>query len=307
MKSFSSPNLAAAAHQLLADFICSPVSMKGDRFIATIRDLHACINGASPSHHDVVRRARGLLDATADMTDDECWPWEEPIYEVESGLATINVNGPLVKGYDDVTCWWFGYMSTDRLQCALAELAADQNVLAIKLRLNTPGGMSLGMPETADQIMDVDTRKPVFAFTSDTAASNGYRIAAACRAILATRSAVVGSIGTYIALYDYSKMLEQMGIKLEMFRDGSLKGIGVVGKELTDDERTFLDDTVQRSGKIFKDLVREKRPDVAESTMQGQWFDADQARPLGLVDLIFRTEAEVDQSILEGLATRPAV
>jgi signal peptide peptidase SppA len=298
MKSPHLPPLTATAQQLLADFICSPVSMRGDRYFATVRELHALTQADARERHTQLSTLNSQLGSSE---ADEPMPWEEPIYKVEAGLATVFVNGPLVKGYDDFTCWWFGMMSTDRLQAALADLAADQNVRAVKLRLNTPGGVSTGMPETADQILELDTQKPVFAFTSDMAASNGYRLAAACRAILATRSAVVGSIGTYIALYDYSKMLEDMGIKLEMFRDGSLKGIGVMGKEITDDERKFLADTVARSGKIFKDLVREKRPDVKEETMQGQWFDAAHGQQLGLVDIIVKSEAEVDTELRAGL------
>lgn len=288
MKTLPLPPLSSVAQNLLADFICSPVSMRGDRFLATVSDLLAITNGRVPE------RVQALEAMRADMgDDDEPWPWEEPIYTVEQGLAILRVDGPLVKGYDDFTCWWYGLASTDRIQAALVELAARVDVAAILLRLNTPGGASIGMPETADQIVALDETKPVFGVTSDMAASNGYRLAAACRAFFATRSAVVGSIGTYLALYDYSEYLKELGVKLELFRDGALKGIGVFGKAITDDERKFLEGVVARSGKIFKDFVQARRPGVEESTMQGQWFDGDQGVELGLVDAVVGSELEV--------------
>lgn len=289
MKTLPLPPLSSVPQNLLADFICAPVSMRADRFFATVADLHAITAGTVPQ-----QRAQALEALRADMgDDDEPWPWEEPIFTVNQGLAILRVDGPLVKGYDDFTCWWFGLASTDRIQAALEELASRVDVAAIIVRLNTPGGVSIGMPETADQIVALDEVKPVFAVTSDMAASNGYRLAAACRAFFATRSAVVGSIGTYIALYDYSEYLKDMGIKLELFRDGALKGIGVFGKSITDDERKFLEGVVARSGKIFKDFVRARRPGVEESTMQGQWFDGEQAVGLGLVDSVVNSELEV--------------
>lgn len=299
-KSFHLPPVAATAHNLLADFICSPVSMRADRFRATVQDLHGITTGGAKGER--LNALNAIHEQRADMGDDDPWPWELPIYDVEAGLATVQVNGPLVKGYDPFICWWYGFMSTDRLQAALSEIAANANVRAVLLKLNTPGGVSTGMPETADQIVALDKQKQVYAFTSDMAASNGYRLAAACRAILTTRSAVLGSIGTYIALYDYSEYLKEMGIKLELFRDGALKGIGVMGKELSAEEKKFLQDCVDESGAVFKDFVRSQRPDVKDETMQGQWFSGAQAVTLGLADLIVLDEASVAAEIRAGIA-----
>ena len=294
---FPIPNLDASAQQLLADFICSPVAMRGDRLLGTIRDFHT--RAAARSERSAAVAA--LADLRAEMGEDECWPWERPIFEIADGIATVHVAGAFVKGVDDFTCWWWGLMSTDRLQAALAALQADARVRAVILRLNSPGGVSTGMPETADQIMALDAVKPVFAFTSDMACSNGYRVAVAARAFLATRSAVVANVGTYIALYNYADYLKELGIRLELYRDGALKAIGLYGKETTEAEAAFLQESVARSGAIFKDFVRARRPDAKDESLQGQWFDAEQAQSLGLVDLIMPDEATLRAEIRAGL------
>ena len=94
----------------------------------------------------------------------------------------------------------------------------------------------------------------------------------------------MGSIGVYIALYDYSKMLEEMGIKLELFAAGDYKGLGLPGNPLSDVQRAFLQENVARSYAQFTGFVRAQRGSVAVSTCQGQWFDGEQAVALNLAD-----------------------
>lgn len=298
------PSVGAIAHTVLADLLTTPISMRPDRLQSTIRDLFAIVSGGPTAAAEAQSQLAAAVASMEDSCDDEEWPWEEPIYEVtEDGIARVMVTGPIVKGVDPILCWWWGLMSTDRLQEALAEIANDANIRVVFLRINSPGGASIGMPEAADQILALDQLKPTFAFTSDLACSNGYRLAAACRGIITTRSAVLGSIGVYIALYDYSEYLKELGIKLELFRVGTFKGIGIMGKEITDEERTFLQDSVDRAAKVFKDLIRAQRPDVKEETMQGQWFDGEQAIALGLADFLVGSEAEALADIRAGLAS----
>lgn len=285
----------APASQLLADFLCTPVAMRPDRHFALCRELAL---GGGPRElaareafrHAAKKSKSATPGAQADDTteDDESeryiYPWEEPIYTVDGGIAVVEVSGALVKGYDAFTCWYYGMMSTDRLLSALVEISLRADVFAVILRLNTPGGMSTGMPEVADVITSMESSKVTIAFTGDMAASNGMRLAAACSAFFPTRSAVVGCIGTYIALYDYKKYLDEWGVKLELFRDGSLKGIGLMGKELTADERTFLQADVEASGKIFKDTVRARWPGASDADMQGQWFSGEAAVSKGMAN-----------------------
>ncbi len=266
---------AATVAQLLADLLCHPVGMRAPEHSLFVQSL--------------IKGHATLADVRADdagAADDEPWPWELPIYEVVDGVALVQVFGKIVKGYDDFTCWYFGLLSTDRLQRTIDELAARADVAAVVFWLNSPGGSSAGMPETADAIVQLGAAKLTIAFTADQAASNGYRLAAACRHVFCTRSAVLGSIGTYLAFYDYTDLLTAAGIKLELFVRGKYKAAGVVGKPLTDDQRAFLDEWVGRCDDLFKNFVTARRPGVKADTMQGQWFDGEQAIALGLADRV---------------------
>lgn len=294
-KRFSPPSQAATA-ALLTDLLCSPIAMRADRLSALVLPL---MKSLSPrSSPDERQGLMGLLAASpaevylrkqqGDDSDDEpeLMPWEEPIYEVDNGVAVVDVEGPVVKGCDPVLCWWWGLMSTDRLQEALGELAARADVFAIILRVRSPGGMATGTPETATMIAALAQKKLVVAVTDTMACSAAYWMGCAAGEFLTTVSADVGCIGTYIALYDYTKMLDEWGIKLELFKRGKYKAIGVMGNPLDKDAREFLDRDCGRTNDRFLEAVRANRPGVASSTMEGQWFDGEEAVELKLADKV---------------------
>jgi signal peptide peptidase SppA len=222
---------------------------------------------------------------------------------VQDGVAILPINGPLLKGYDAFICWWFGYFSVDRLQDALVELAARSDVGVIVFRFSSPGGIVTGIPETAQQIAELEkTGKFTVAFSDTMVCSAAYWLACHCGSFFATPSADIGSIGTYIALYDYSERLKAIGIKLELFRRGKYKGIGVIGKKLTSEEREFLDADVGRTNDRFTSAVRARRGKVADDTMQGQWFDGEEALSRNLVDDVVNSWPSLLANAKAGLA-----
>jgi signal peptide peptidase SppA len=280
----------AVSNRLLADLLCNAVAMRAAEHSTLVHGLVNLQEG--PVSRASIRSLRSaVLSPKADYgedddDDEDVMPWDEPIYAVENGVALVNVCGTVVKGYDACTCWYFGLMSIDRLQLAIDEIAQREDVAAVVFWINSPGGMAAGMPETADAIVDLGTSKLTLAFTSDTACSAGYSIAAACSKIFCTRSAVLGSIGTYLAFYDYTEMLTEAGIKLELFVRGKYKAIGVDGNPLSDDQRAFLDEWIGRINDLFTSFVSSRRPGVTSETMQGQWFDGEQAVALKLADAV---------------------
>ena len=296
------PLRIAAASQLLADFIASPVGMKPTQHLALIRDLHAGLG------------MRGALTpGNRSMSEwymeDGCetQPWRDPIYVVDqtTGVAILEVAGPLVKGYDDLTCWAYGAASIDKISRSLSELSdlhASGRIRAVVEVINSPGGMSTGMPELVAQQTDLADRCLFVTHTSDLAASNGMRMAVAGSRFYPTASATVGCIGTYIALYDYTAYLEEMGIKLELYRAGKYKAVGLPGKPTTDEEKAFIQAEVERSNGVFLDFVRARRPSVPAEAMEGQWFDGARAVEYGLADRAVSGLPEVLREVAAAVA-----
>lgn len=301
----------ARAHALLSDLLCAPLAMRSDRHRALVLSLLQQIapRGTGPSAPALtsprewfLRRAAGEEDDRSDPESPAVLPWEEPLYAVESGVAVVEISGPIVKGADPITCWWFGLMSTDRLEAALAELAGRLDVLAVVLVVRSPGGMATGTPECAAQISALAARKLVVAVTDLQCCSAAYWLACHAPTLFTTVSADVGCVGTYIALYDYSKMLAEWGISLELFKRGKYKAIGVMGNPLDAAAREFLDRDVQRTNDRFLAAVRSQRPGIAASSLEGQWFDGEEAVALGLADAVVGSVAEVVARVRTGVA-----
>lgn len=266
---------------LLSGLLGAPVSVRFDQFVALVRQLNA---GELPARAEI---------KAMEGADDDLWPWEEPLYEIENGIALVSFSGAMVKGYDAFTCWCYGLASIDRLQLTLLELAGRDDVAAVVLNIDSPGGMCLGTPELGDTIASLSAEKLVVAFTSGMACSAAYWSACGATMVLATRSAMVGSIGTVWPIYDYSEMFAEMGIKVDVFKRGTFKGMGIAGTSLTDEQKKWADDQVGRINDGFTGFVKSRRGAVADSTMQGQWFDGEQALELKLVDRVVSGLPEV--------------
>lgn len=295
---------ALSANAFLAQLLSTPIFMRSPAFVGLMRDLVA---GKSPRAAVAIEPAKrraddGGNDDGDEVTEPELWPWEEPIYSVDAGVAIVDVRGSIVKGYDDFTCWWYGCMSTDRLQTALTEIAGRSDVLAVVLNINSPGGMALGIPETASQIQALRATKLVVAVTDTMACSAAYWLGCSAEKFFTTLSADVGCIGTYIALYDYTKMFEEWGVKLELFKRGKYKAIGLPGNPLDKDARAFLDYDCGRTNDRFLAAVRAGRGDIADETMQGQWFDGEEAVQRGLADQVVSGVPEVVSTVRAGVA-----
>lgn len=289
---------SAVSGALLSDLLCSPVCMRADRLSAFVLPLVQQLSPrATPEQRagalGPVRPISRISVSGEDGDEPDVMPWDEPCYSVEDGVAIVRIEGPIVKGYDNLTCWWYGCMSTDKLEQALGEIMTRMDVLAVVLVVRSPGGMATGTPEASALIAQLAAQKLVVAVTDTMACSAAYWMGCAAPTLFTTVSADVGCIGTYIALYDYTEMLKEWGIKLELFKRGKYKAIGVMGNPLDKAAREFLDRDCGRTNDRFLAAVRAHRPGVTDSTMEGQWFDGEEAVQLKLADQVVGSVAEV--------------
>ena len=231
--------------------------------------------------------------ARADFDPDApAHPWNarEAVAYTADGVAVIRVSGTIVKGVSALVAWYFGFARLEAIDAALDEIANRGNVRAIVFAFDSPGGYTTGVEECAASIAAASSAVPTFAYSDTMCCSAAYWLASQCSGgIVAANSADIGCVGTYMALYDYSAWLEQQGIKLHLVRAGNMKGLGVFGKELTEEERAFLQAEVDAINAQFLAAVHEGRhaagaPAIAEADLQGQWFSGRDAVTKGLAD-----------------------
>jgi len=244
-------------------------------------DVHRMLGRQLQDHLAKLPGSRADLDLGNDCEEEE--EEDRSLPQSSMGVMVIPVHGIIGKhlGLMEMLC---GGYDLDTLSRDLDAASEDSNIHTVILDFDSPGGTTIGVREMADKIKALGESKTTIAYTSTQCCSAAYWLASACNEFYAAPSAIVGSIGVYIAAIDASRAWEQEGFKLKLFRDGALKGIGIEGKEWTPEEDAFLQAMVDRNSKAFKGFVRERRAGVADSTLQGQWFDGEQAVSLGLVD-----------------------
>lgn len=236
------------------------------------------------------------LRQQAGMWDDSPPKTARDMYELSRGVATIQINGPLVHKLGGVEpyCGMIGYDQLDRI---ISDALANKEVGAILLDIDSPGGEVSGCFDFAKKLRGMTQtgggEKPIVAFANEMACSAAYAIACACDAVMTTETGVVGSIGVWTMQVDMTKGLTANGIEVTMIRAGERKARG--GPYETPDDETFakLQGWVDETWGIFARHVAECRGETAEvvQSWEGDWFTGREALAMNLVDAVDSPDA----------------
>lgn len=223
-------------------------------------------------------------------------------FALVNNVAVIPCEGVIGRKFDNVL-YSSGVTSIDIWQRMLNSAMDDDEVDCALLVFDSPGGAVTGVPEAAAAVAAAS--KPVIAYADGQMNSAAYYIASQAAQIYAMPSASVGSIGVYLQLLDVSRAAEMEGIKVEMFKSGKHKGMGVAGTSLTDEQRTMLQTRVDQLGAQFRQAVISGRQrEIASDVMQGQTFAADDAVKNGLIDAVADFERALADASFIGKKTK---
>lgn len=257
----------------------------------------------TPSAHAAIRQLleSRLLDASGEVQaareGEYCGEKVElDGMEIKEGVAHIPIAGAIgskLSGFAK----YRGAVDVADVENELDEAEDSDEVKAILLDIDSPGGMVLGTPELADRIAQVE--KPIMAFSNGMIASAAYWLASATDGIFTTRTAETGSIGVYMPVVDKSQAFAAMGVKVELIKAGKFKGMGFPGVSLTDAQREHLQAEVNQIYGMFTEHVRQYRGDVSSETMQGQMFMGPESVRVGLADGIVKNKGEAVQILMQ--------
>ena len=157
--------------------------------------------------------------------------------KAKGAVAVVPIRGVLVQHREDT---WYGDTTTDWIGQAIDELESAQNVGAIVLDVDSPGGIVFGVQEVADKIRSYRGAKPIYSVANGMAASAAYWIASASEKFYATPSGQVGSIGIWQPHVDISKWEEAQGLKTTLIFAGKYKVEGHPFAPLDDEARATM-------------------------------------------------------------------
>jgi len=226
---------------------------------------------------------RGLVDRGGMLPKQAA---ESSLLSVEEGIGVVAIEGPILRKPDLFARIFFGATSSEEIGDALREAAGREDIKAVFLNIDSPGGTVAGTPELANAVAALDKKKPVYAFSSGLMCSAAYWVASQARAIYATPSAQVGSIGVVQAVIDNSAALDKAGIKVEVFSVGKYKAMGAPGTPLTDDQRELISSNLAEIARDFHAAVLAKGRSIPAEAMEGQTFSGKQAQRHNLAGMV---------------------
>jgi len=194
--------------------------------------------------------------------------------------AIIPLKGVIGKCLPEMETYC-GSCDLEDVEEMLEDAVRDDAVKVIILSIDSPGGVSVGVPEFARRIRNCPKR--VIAFTESEACSAAYWIGSQASEFYATPSSSVGSVGCYIAYLNEEEAYRKEGYKMEVIKSGALKGAGISGTSLSDAQHKMLHDQTVEIHTDFKDDVKAVRSFVQDSDMEGQVFSGKVAASKGLV------------------------
>jgi len=223
----------------------------------------------------------------------------------EDGIAVIQVVGTLTKYGSSLT----DGPSTVSVRRALRNATESADVKAVMLLVDSPGGAVSGTGDLADDVHQANKSKPVAAYIEDIGASGAYWIASQAGRIVANPSALVGSIGTFGIIRDYSEMDAKAGIKTHVIRAGKFKGAGAPGTEVTDEQLAEMQAEVDAINAVFLQAVARGRGMGLEAVAKladGRVHVGKAAQDIGLIDSIESFDAALSALVDETRRPRPA-
>jgi signal peptide peptidase SppA len=228
----------------------------------------------------------------------------DPVAPDGQQVAVIRLGGLLMKQVSSMT----NGTSTVQARRDIRNATRDSKVSAILLMIDSPGGTVSGTADLAADVKAAAAQKPTWAFVEDLCASAAYYIASQTNKVFAnSRSALVGSIGTVLALYDLSRKAISDGVEAIVFATGPHKGVGMApGSPVTSEQRSSVQSMVEQMQRDFDAAVQSGRRLTTEqlaAVKTGQVWPADQAQALGLIDGIQSLDATL--TALVATAAKP--
>ncbi len=178
-----------------------------------------------------------------------------------------------------------------RVREELQKASEDENVKALIVRINSPGGTITASDLIYREIDVFKTRHkiPVVAIMMDVGASGGYYAALAGDTIMALPTTVTGSIGVVMLTVNAQGLMEKIGVAPLAIKSGAMKDAGSPFRPLTEQERVVFQSVIDQMYGRFVSLIVQSRKmpeDKVRAAADGRIYTAEQAKALGLVDEI---------------------
>ncbi|MEM0155825.1 MAG: signal peptide peptidase SppA [Thermoplasmataceae archaeon] len=181
------------------------------------------------------------------------------------------------------------YRKAESLTPILDAMAESRKVAGLLLRINSPGGEATASEILYRKLLKVREKKPVIVSVSSVCASGAYWIASGSTKIFAMQTSIVGSIGVIGVYPSFKKLLDRMGVEVNVTKVGKYKDLNNPFVELTEEGREKTEKIMNSIFYTFRDAVALERkiekPKI-DDIATGEVFSSQDALSSGLIDAI---------------------
>ncbi len=182
-----------------------------------------------------------------------------------------------------------GEMNSEDIVKELNRLAKNDDVKAVVLRVNSPGGSAFGSEQMWFAAKQLRAKKPLIVSMSDYAASGGYYMSCIADTIVAQPTTLTGSIGIFGMFPNFAGVANKIGVNFSTVKTNELSDFGNTMRPMTASERVILQNYINRGYELFISRCAEGRGvsgDEIKRVAEGRvWTGAD-ALSIGLVDVL---------------------
>ena len=170
----------------------------------------------------------------------------------------------------------------------LQELREDDDVKAVVLRVNSPGGSAYASEQIWREVQLLSKEKPVIVSMGALAASGGYYISCGANKIFAEPTTLTGSIGIFGMIPDATELLtDKLGLSFDVVKTNAHSDFGAMGRPLNESECRLMQAHINQGYELFTGRVAQGRKmsqDSVKAVAEGRVWTGEQAMKIGLVD-----------------------
>lgn len=169
----------------------------------------------------------------------------------------------------------------------LRKLKDDEDVKAVVLRVNSPGGSAYGSEQIWYAVSQLKKEKPVIVSMGDYAASGGYYISCNADTIVADPTTLTGSIGIFGMFPNLKGLTDKIGVNFDVVKTNEYADFGMMARPMSDGEKGLMQMYVNKGYDTFLTRCSEGRgisKEELDKIAQGRVWTGSKAKELGLVD-----------------------
>jgi protease IV len=222
-------------------------------------------------------------------------PLRESVVDGKRGpkIVMIQIDGA-IRDEDESGTFGIGTRegTVARVRAELDLARQDDEVKALLLRINTPGGTVTASDIVYREItrFKQDRKVPVVAQLMGLATSGGYYVAMSADTIYAHPTTLTGSIGVIFVSVNIAGLMEKLGVEDQTIVSGPRKDTGSALRRMRPEERQQLQGVIDQLSARFQDVVAQGRPGLSRERIHeladGRVYTAEEAKQAGLVDAI---------------------